>query len=262
MADGTHGWVVDDFDAPDLDRGLWFPHYLPAWSSRAQTAATYAIRDSCLHLSIPPSQGPWCAEDHRPPTRVSGLQTGNRSGPVGSTDGQQPYRPGLVVREQQEPFDGWTPSGGRVEMRARAMITPRSMVALWMVGLEDRPERCAEICVMEVFGDAVVAGSSAAVGMGLHAFRDPDVSEDFAAPRVPVDVADFHTYAVEWSADEASFFVDETLVRSCPRPPTYPVQLMLAVFDFPDRSVGGDDDAVPELVVDRIAAGPRRPRLV
>jgi hypothetical protein len=25
------------------------------------------------------------------------------------------------------------------------------MAALWMVGLEDQPERCAEICIMEVF---------------------------------------------------------------------------------------------------------------
>ena len=43
----------DDFDAAELDREVWLPHYLPAWSSRAETAATYAIRDSCLHLIIP-----------------------------------------------------------------------------------------------------------------------------------------------------------------------------------------------------------------
>ena len=110
MADRTHGWVVDDFDGPDLDRERWFPHYLPAWSSRAQTAASYTIADSCLRLSIPPDQALWCADDHRPAMRVSGLQTGNLSGPVGGTQGQQPYRPGLVVREAQETFLGWTPS--------------------------------------------------------------------------------------------------------------------------------------------------------
>ena len=47
----------DDFDGPELDRDVWVPHYLPAWSSRAATAATYEVRDSCLHLSIPPQQG-------------------------------------------------------------------------------------------------------------------------------------------------------------------------------------------------------------
>ena len=31
----------DDFDARELDAGVWVPHYLPMWSSRAETAATY-----------------------------------------------------------------------------------------------------------------------------------------------------------------------------------------------------------------------------
>jgi hypothetical protein len=105
---------------------------------------------------------------------------------------------------------------------------------------------------MEVFGDAVVVGESAEVGMGLHAFRDPQVTEDFAAPRLPIDVADFHTYVLDWTAESARFAVDGEPVRTCSRPPTYPMQLMLAVFDFPERSVGGDEHLVPELVVDRI----------
>jgi hypothetical protein len=49
----------DHFDGPDLDRDVWLPHYLPAWSSRAATAATYSVRDSCLHLSITPAEGRW-----------------------------------------------------------------------------------------------------------------------------------------------------------------------------------------------------------
>ena len=240
----------DHFTGPDLDRSVWLPHYLPAWSSRAATEATYEVVDSCLRLSIPPQQGEWLPGEEVPPLRVSGVQSGNFSGPVGSTVGQQPWRPGATVREAQEPFAGWTPQGGHLEMRARGVITPRSMVAWWMVGLEDRPERCAEICVMEVFGDAVEPGRSAAVGMGLHAFRDPAVTEDFAAPRLPIDVADWHTYAVDWTADRVEFRVDGKPVRRCAGPPAYPVQMMVAVFDFPARSVGDDAAAVPEFWVD------------
>ena len=33
----------DDFDAAGLDTGVWIPHYLPMWSSRAESAATYAV---------------------------------------------------------------------------------------------------------------------------------------------------------------------------------------------------------------------------
>ncbi len=243
---------ADEFDGPGLDRSVWFPHYLPAWSSRAETAAAYTVEDSCLRLRIPPEQRLWCGDDHRPRLRVSGVQTANLSGPVGSTAGQQPYREGLTVREAQEPFLGWTPDHGHVEVRARAVLSPRSIAAFWMVGLEDRPERSAEICVVEVFGDAVVPGESAAVGTGLHAFRDPAVVEDFEAVRLPVDVGEFHTYAVDWSDRRADFLLDGVPVRSCADPPAYPMQLMLAVFDFPDRSVGDDDDVVPELVVDHV----------
>jgi hypothetical protein len=244
----------DDFDGPGLDDAVWLAHYLPAWSSRAATAATYDIRDSCLHLTIPPDQGLWCPDDHTPPLRVSGIQSGNFSGPVGSTIGQQPYREGLLVREEQETFWGWTPVHGYVEVRARGVLTPRSMMAFWMVGLEDRPERSAEICIAEMFGSAVTPGESAAVGMGLHPFRDPAVSEDFDAARVPVDIAELHTYAVDWTSDRADFFVDGGLVRSCPRPPSYPMQMMLAVFDFPEESTGDDAHAVPSLVVDWVRA--------
>jgi hypothetical protein len=242
----------DDFDATELDQEVWLPHYLPAWSSRAETTATYAIRDSCLHLTIPPSHGLWCAGDHESPLRVSGIQSGNFSGPVGSTTGQQPYRDGLTVREEQETFWGWTPEQAYVELRARGVVTSRSMVAFWLVGLEDQPQRSAEICVAEIFGDAVVAGESTAVGLGLHAFRDPAVREDFEAVRLPINVADFHTYAVDWTAEKADFLVDGVKVRTCLHPPGYPMQLMLAVFDFPEKSDGTDTDHIPAFIVDHV----------
>jgi hypothetical protein len=58
------------------------------------------------------------------------------------------------------------------------------------------------------------------------------VTEDFEAVRLPIDVAEFHTYGVNWATDRADF-LDGEPVRSCPRPPSYPLQMMLAVFDFP-----------------------------
>jgi hypothetical protein len=103
-----------------------------------------------------------------------------------------------------------------------------------------------------VFGNAVEPGRSAAVGMGLHPFRDPDVGEDFEAVRLPIDIAEFHTYAVDWSPTKVDFLVDGALVRRCGGPPAYPMQLMVAVFDFPEQSTGHDAEAVPALVVDHL----------
>ena len=246
----SHGFA-DDFDRTALDEATWLPSYLPAWSSGAASAATLRLASSCLTLSIPPDQGLWCAGDHSPPLRVSGIQSGSFSGPAGSTRGQQRFREGQTVREEQPRFEGWLPSSGHVEVRCRMTLSPRSMGALWLSGFEDDPEqeRCGELCVVEVFGRSVSAGT-AEVGVGSKPFRDPALTDDFAAPRLAIDVADFHTYAVDWDADLAVFTVDGQEVRRCPHPPTYPMQVMLGVFDFPEWSDGHDDHLVPELVVD------------
>jgi len=244
--------LVDDFDNPDLDPKVWLPHYLPMWSSREATRASYRIEDSCLVLDIPPEQGRWLPDDHSP-LRLSGVQSGSRSGPVGSTAGQQAVYPGQLVREEEPEFAGHLQKHGHLEIRCRMRISPRSMAAMWLCGFEEEPEHCGEICVVEVFGKDLVPGESAEVGVGLKQIRDPDLAEDFAAPRLPIDVAEFHTYAVDWGSEEAVFSVDGEEVRRCPAPPTYPLQVMVAVFDFPEWSTGDDDQLVPELVVDRIS---------
>jgi glycosyl hydrolase family 16 len=252
------GAFPDDFDGSALDTGVWIPHYLPMWSSRAESAATYAVADSELRLTIPAEQGLWCPRDHDP-LRVSGLQSGVFSGPVGSTTGQQPIREGAVVREFQPAMWGWTPHHGRLEVRARMELSPRSMAAVWMVGLEDEPSRCGEICIFEVFGDAVEADAgrpSAAVGMGVHPFRDPALTEEWAAERVALDVTGFHVYAADWRPGRVDFLVDGRHVKTVHQAPDYPMQMMVAVFDFPEKASPATDGHVPVLAVDYVRGGP------
>jgi hypothetical protein len=241
------------FSGDDLDPSVWVPCYLPHWSSRAAAAATYTVGGGELRLSIPEDQPLWAEGVHETPLRVSGIQTANFSGPVGSTVGGQPFRPGLTVREEQPEFWGYTPCYGHVEIRMRGVISPRSMVAFWLSGIEDRPERSGEICVMEVFGTA-----PRDVGMGLHRFRDPKLTEDWSVVTLPIDIAEFHTYAVEWRPGSLVFRVDGEVAKRVNQSPDYPVQLELAVFDFPDKAhlVTGRTP-VPELVVSHVRGRPR-----
>jgi len=101
----NHGYgrteIDERFDTGALDEDVWTAAYLPAWSSAREAAATYALDDDGLHLTIPPSQPLWCPDLHDGPLRVSAVQSGNWSGPAGSPQGQQPFRDGLVVREAQ-----------------------------------------------------------------------------------------------------------------------------------------------------------------
>ena len=239
------------FPGGALDLEVWFPYYLPHWSSREDSKATYVVRDGELHLTIPADQPEWCADLHAERLRVSAIQSGTWSGPLGSTLGQQPFRPGLVVREEQAPMAGYTPRYGQVEVRMRGIVTARSMVAFWMIGIEDRPERSGEICVAEIFGDAVRDGS-AAVGMGIHQFRDPALREEWAAERFHLDVAAFHVYGVDWRPGSLTFTIDGRVVRRLDQAPEYPMQLMIAVFDFPEKAVDGGEPPVPELIVSHV----------
>ncbi len=244
----------EHFRGDALDDAVWVPYYLPHWSSRAASAPTYSVGGGELRLSIPPSQGLWAEGVHETPLRVS-CETANFSGPVGSTIGGQPFLDGQVVREEQETFWGYTPRYGHVEVRMRAVLSPRSMVAFWMSGIEDRPERSGEICVMEVFGDAVTA-STAHVGIGLHRFRDPALTEEWSAIPLDIDVAQFHTYAVDWRPGSLVFTVDGAQVRRIDQAPDYPVQLELGVFDFPGRAAGDGPVHTPELIVTHVIGHP------
>ena len=250
------GWgdpeIAERFEGGRLDQDIWTASYLPAWSSQQESAASYSVDGEGLHLTIPADQGLWCPDLHDGPLKVSAVQSGNWSGPVGSTRGQQPFRDGLVVREEQPTRWGFTPHYDYVEVECRARISARSMFSAWMVGLEDEPDRCGEICIVEVFGEPSPQARQqrAALGSGVHRFRDPKLREEFAVQSRPIDVAANHRYAVDWRPGRVDFFVDDVMINTVDEAPDYPLQLILGVFDFPDRALPDEKSVpVPELVV-------------
>jgi hypothetical protein len=245
--------IDERFAGPDLDPAVWMPAYLPAWSSRAEAAATYALTRAGLRLSLPPDQGLWCADRHRPPLRVSAVQSGNWSGPVGSIRGQQPFRPGLTVREQQPTMWGFIPHFGRIEVELSATIGPCSMFSAWMVGLELEPDDCGEICVVEVFGDTVHDGQ-AGLGYGIKKIRDPRLEQEFSADPRPLDIGEPHVYAVDWQPGRVRFFLDGEHVRTTEQAPDYPMQLIIGLFDFPEQpDPDGIEPDEPALTVHRVS---------
>jgi hypothetical protein len=237
--------VEDKFRGPDLDERIWLPHYLPHWSSRERSAARYRFGEG-LELLIERDQIPWNPEvdGH---LRVSSIQTGAYAGEVGSTEGQHRFKPDLVVREAQANVRLLAPRYGIVECRARAVADPVNMVALWMIGYEDEPQRSGEICVFEIFGrDVGVNG--ALVGMGIHPFSDPSLVDDFGREPVSADVRESHTYAVRWTPEDVSFYVDDALVKVVPQSPAYPMQIMLSIYEFAEGpEPASPPDAYPKV---------------
>ncbi|HZG56706.1 glycoside hydrolase family 16 protein [Paenibacillus sp.] len=223
----------DDFDSDHLDDTKWYPYYLPQWSSRARSKANYRFEDSKLILQITEDQEPWCPEFDGN-IKVSNLQTGVYSGPLGSELGQHRFSKKCRVREEQVETRLFTPRYGYLEMRAKGLRNPNNLCALWMIGFEDRPERSAEICVFELKGWNQSAGAErSTVGFGIHPFGDPKIEDEFFEREFPIDASRFHIYAVDWSAEGVNFYIDNALVHTSKQSPDYPMQLMLNVYEIP-----------------------------
>ncbi|MFE0749113.1 glycoside hydrolase family 16 protein [Gordonia sp. NPDC058843] len=178
--------------------------------------------------------------------RVSSVQTGHRAGPIGSPVGQHAHRPDLGVTSHRPSEILFAQRHGRFAVRMRAIPDPASMVAFWLLGTEERPEESGEICVAEIFGPA--PGEPWRLGVGVHPHRDPRIVDDFSALEMTTDLADLHDYAVEWSPHRLVFTVDGRIVKEVEQAIDYPMQLMLSIFDFPDRAVPGSSLAYPRIL--------------
>jgi len=224
--------VDERFDADALDARLWLRHYLPHWSSREASAARFDLGGGELRLRIDADQPPWNPERDGW-LRVSSLQTGQFAGPLGSSVGQLQFAQGLTVREEQPTTALYTPRYGLFEIRLRGTPDPANMVALWMIGYEDAPDRSGEILICEVFGREMSAGS-ARIGMGIRPWADPALSDEFEFVSIDIDAREPHWYAAEWTPDRVAFFVDEALVKVAEQSPSYPMQFMLSLYEFAD----------------------------
>lgn len=221
----------DEFDGTDLDTSRWLDAYLPHWSARERTRPRYHLRDGCLVLRIDADQQPWCPE-YDGAVRVSSIQTGQYSGPVGSPIGQHRFRPGLVVRDRQAEARLYVPQYGYFELRAKADIAANNLVALFMIGFEDVPENAGEITIMEIFGRNVSAAGTR-LGHGIKAINDARLSQEFFEDLLPFDVADWHVYAAEWSPQGVDFFLDGQRLHRVAQSPGYPMQFLLNIYELP-----------------------------
>lgn len=221
---------TDDFRSPELDGSRWVDHYLPQWTTPERSVARYDLGADGLRLRIDADQPHWRPEDA--PMRVSNLQTASFSGPEGSTRGTHLHRPdGLTVRTAVPDRALWAPSRGRVEVTVRASTDPGAMLAVWLVGVEDRsPQDSGEICVFEIDAETVTpSGCRARVGVKAH--HDPRLRTDMSEVDVPVDASAAHTWGVTWGADGVRIDVDGQLVRSVDQVLDYPLQLMVSLFE-------------------------------
>ncbi len=242
----------DDFNGDQLDTRNWIPYYLPQWSSRERSRPEYRFDQGNLVLQIKEQQQPWCPEFNGQ-VKVSSLQTGLFAGELGSDIGQHKFNPMCRVRETQQTQRTYTPQYGYIEIRAKAINTDSNVVALWMIGFEDTPEKSAEICLVEIKGGNVQP-TSTVVGYGVRAFNDPKLYNEFYEEPFAIDTTQFHIYAVDWAPDKIDFYIDNQKTKTIHQSPKYPMQLMLNIYEVPvDGKRTTDDLRYPkEFVIDYV----------
>jgi hypothetical protein len=245
----------DRFDAGSLDPERWIAHFVPHWTTPERSAARYEIHDGMLNLRIEADQPAWRPEEGE--LRASGLQTGTWSGPEGSALGPHRHGPDPRVRTPQPRRVLYAPAAGAVEAELRASPDPTVMLAFWLVGLEgDSPEHSGEICVIELFGNAIGRESSE-LSLGVKAHHDPSLHDDMIRPRLPIDGTAWHTYSAEWSADEIRFYVDNEPVHAVRQSLTYPMLMLVGLFEFPESAIR-DPASYPKTGSVRAVRGYRR----
>jgi hypothetical protein len=245
----------DGFETGRLDPARWVASYLPQWTTPELAAARYRFDGGRLVLEITPETQPWCPE-HDGPVRVSSIQTGVRSGPAGSTDGQHRFADGVHVVTPQATRRPYLPHHGRIAIRAAAVADPRAMVALWMIGFEELPEDSGEILVMEIFGRDVEP-ARAVVGMGVRPHHDPRLRDGFSRVPLALDVTEAHEYAVDWRPDGITWTADGAIVLESGQSPDYPMQLMLGIYAFEGLA---PDEPPLAFVVEHVTGDPTEAR--
>lgn len=222
------------------------PYYLPHWSTPDRSRARFELLpEGGIRLLIEEDQLDWRQEDS--PLRVSNLQTGVFSGPIGSEVGTHRHREGLTVRTSTPERILWAPTAGRVDITVQASRDDGCMLAAWLVGAEtDSTQSSGEICIFEIDASGVgAAGSRARSGVKAHG--DPTAETDMSEIGLPLDAGTTHTWSVVWGAEGTVIGCEGRVVKKSAWAPSYPVILMVDLFEIRARS--SLDGAYPKSAV-------------
>ncbi|MGJ9374264.1 family 16 glycosylhydrolase [Nesterenkonia sp. CF4.4] len=164
--------------------------------------------------------------------RVSNLQTGTYSGPVGSSRGTHRHREdGLLVRTATPQRLYFAPAAGRIDVTVAAGRDQGCMLAAWLIGTEHgSPQDSGEICLFEI--DAETVGETSRARSGVKAHHDSGLTTDMAEVLLPFDASRPHTWSVLWGNGETLIGCEGAVLRKIAQAPNYPLFLMIDLFEI------------------------------
>lgn len=236
--DGYRLIFSDDFDEKTLDTEKWLPRYFPhATDYPIGCITNYTIANSCLNLTIDQDTPPYTRGSSM---KVSSVQTYEKN----------LLHPGAGTRNitPVETFDGFTIRYGYFELRAKLPdCGGGGHVAWWMIGTQDDAhggtnvsEQTGEIDIIE----PLLARPNVFTPK-IHSWTDKKLNE--FSSEVPLQGTyddSYHIYAMNWTPDGITFFVDgEELAKTCCSP-DYRMCMFLGIYTYSDQAWSGQDNGV------------------
>lgn len=105
------------------------------------------------------------------------------------------------------------------------------MLAVWLVGTEHlNPSDAGEVCVFEV--DAPASGEGWSARTGIKAHGDDRLTTDMARIPIDSDLSHPHTWTAIWGDGVTTIGLNGRVVRKMRQAPTYPLFLMIDLFEI------------------------------
>lgn len=240
------GYTVDwhdEFDGSELNTKTWLAQSMPhTTTSPDGCRANYVIEDGALKLIIDEDSVDFNTGNDGG-LRVSGIQTYEKNG--------------LHVDETTTtvaPFDGYKTQYGYFEMRAKMPSCDGGGAAVWsLIGTEpDAQEdgtgsaQDGEINILKTLFSATGTTSPT-----VRPLDDPDLTAWEQAVELPKgDYAEeWHTYAVDWTPEGLTFYVDDKEIARTEQSPQYEMCMFLNLYASDDASHwsgGAANDTFPK----------------
>ncbi|MBP2000165.1 beta-glucanase (GH16 family) [Paenibacillus shirakamiensis] len=234
------GWVLtsnDEFNAADLNQQLWFPYYLPHWSTRELTKANYEIQNGNLVLKITPEMKTWDPIKDAG-TVISGIQTGEK-------DWIHRWTNYTAINHHEETVQNLIQKYGYFELRAKVQKGSGIHSAWWMVGFQQdqnasgETKMNAEVDIFETLGNNPTTEL-----INLHPWNDPNITSSGNSASSGADLSqDFHVYGFEWTETNMKFYLDNQLVKTINQSPNYPMMTLLGLYEKRNGGWTGAFDA-------------------
>ena len=245
------GWTLyyeDDFDGSELDYSSWSPYYLRNWvDDDSRTLCDYRFdvngEDTALVISADLGRRSWSSQNSD--VVVSGISSFEHNylhkfGALGE---------GAVFNKDVGVFDGMATKYGYFELRMRMPDTrDGSHFAWWMIGVQDDMNDTALLDNESVpmsghysnqTGEIDIIETTLTSLEGMKAWRPvihPNGTTDYEyhwvdEGEIPGNpMLEYHIYGFEWDESGVKFYVDNKLVSSSDRSPSYRMMTFLTLY--------------------------------